>query len=131
MSVEFIGSLPESLTQGLLIGKLLIGGLGVLSENGLSSVGFPLFWHALPEFRRNFTRIHRNFSRSSLEFHQKFTRISNRSTLEKGITTTQPSRTRQPREGGRIGLESPCVSSLYPSNVTGRSPKGIHKARVS
>ena len=30
MSVEFIGSLPESLTQGLLIGKLLIGGLGVL-----------------------------------------------------------------------------------------------------
>ena len=28
-SVEFIESLPESLTQGLLIGKLLIGGLGV------------------------------------------------------------------------------------------------------
>ena len=27
--LNFIGSLPESLTQGLLIGKLLIGGLGV------------------------------------------------------------------------------------------------------
>ena len=25
-----IGSLPESLTQGLLVGKLLIGGLGVI-----------------------------------------------------------------------------------------------------
>ena len=31
MSVEFIVSLPESLTQGLLIEKLLIGGLGVQS----------------------------------------------------------------------------------------------------
>ena len=30
MSVEFIGSLPESLTRGLLVGKLLVGGLGVL-----------------------------------------------------------------------------------------------------
>ena len=29
MSVEFDRDLPESLTQGLLIGKLLIGGLGV------------------------------------------------------------------------------------------------------
>ena len=27
--MNFIGSLPESLTQGLLIGKLLVGGLGV------------------------------------------------------------------------------------------------------
>ena len=27
-----IGSLPESLTQGLLVGKLLVGGLGVLSR---------------------------------------------------------------------------------------------------
>ena len=27
--LNFIGSLPESLTQGLLVGKLLIGGLGV------------------------------------------------------------------------------------------------------
>ena len=27
---NLIGSLPESLTQGLLIGKLLIGGLGVI-----------------------------------------------------------------------------------------------------
>ena len=26
---NFIGSLPESLTQGLLVGKLLVGGLGV------------------------------------------------------------------------------------------------------
>ena len=31
MSVEFYrGGLPENLTQGLLIGKLLIGGLGVI-----------------------------------------------------------------------------------------------------
>ena len=29
MSINFIGSLPESLTQGLLVGKLLVGGLGV------------------------------------------------------------------------------------------------------
>ena len=29
MSVEFIGGLPESLTQRLLVGKLLVGGLGV------------------------------------------------------------------------------------------------------
>ena len=28
--MNFIGSLPESFTQGLLIGKLLIGGLGVV-----------------------------------------------------------------------------------------------------
>ena len=27
---NFIGSLPESLTQGLLVGKHLIGGLGVM-----------------------------------------------------------------------------------------------------
>ena len=26
-----VGSLPESLTQGLLVGKLLVGGLGVIS----------------------------------------------------------------------------------------------------
>ena len=30
MSVEFIGSLQESLTQGLLVGKLLVGGLGAI-----------------------------------------------------------------------------------------------------
>ena len=29
---NLIGSLPESLTQGLLIGKLLVGGLGVDSS---------------------------------------------------------------------------------------------------
>ena len=29
MSIDFIGSLPESLTQELLVGKLLVGGLGV------------------------------------------------------------------------------------------------------
>ena len=29
MSINFIGSLPESLTQELLVGKLLVGGLGV------------------------------------------------------------------------------------------------------
>ena len=29
MSIDFIGSLPESLTQELLVGKLLLGGLGV------------------------------------------------------------------------------------------------------
>ena len=27
--LNFVGSLPESLTQGLLVGKLLVGGLGV------------------------------------------------------------------------------------------------------
>ena len=32
MSVEFDRGLPESLTQGLLIGKLLVGGLGVLAD---------------------------------------------------------------------------------------------------
>ena len=30
---DFIGSLPESLTQGLLTGKLLIGGLGVRDKD--------------------------------------------------------------------------------------------------
>ena len=30
MSINCIGNLPESLTQELLIGKLLVGGLGVL-----------------------------------------------------------------------------------------------------
>ena len=29
MSVEFIGGLSESLTQGRLVGKLLVGGPGV------------------------------------------------------------------------------------------------------
>ena len=29
MSIDFIGSLPESLTQELLVGKRLVGGLGV------------------------------------------------------------------------------------------------------
>ena len=29
MSINFIGGLPESLTQGLLVRKLLVGGLGV------------------------------------------------------------------------------------------------------
>ncbi len=29
MSIDFIGSLPENLTQELLVGKLLVGGLGV------------------------------------------------------------------------------------------------------
>ena len=40
--LNFIGSLPESLTQGLLIGKLLTGGLGVSSnehENDASRKG--------------------------------------------------------------------------------------------
>ena len=32
---DFIGGLPESLTQGLLVGKLLVGGLGVSSPNDL------------------------------------------------------------------------------------------------
>ena len=30
MSVESTGSLPESSTRGLLVGKLLVGGLGVI-----------------------------------------------------------------------------------------------------
>ena len=30
--MNFIGGLPESSTQGLLIGKLLVGGLGVVLE---------------------------------------------------------------------------------------------------
>ena len=34
--LKFIGSLPESLTQGLLVGKLLVGGLGVFTEAGWS-----------------------------------------------------------------------------------------------
>ena len=34
MSVEFDRGLPESLTRGLLIGKLLIGGLGVHDHGG-------------------------------------------------------------------------------------------------
>ena len=29
MSIDFIGGLPEDLTQELLVGKLLVGGLGV------------------------------------------------------------------------------------------------------
>ena len=29
MSINFIGGLPEDLTQELLVGKLLVGGLGV------------------------------------------------------------------------------------------------------
>ena len=32
MSVEFVGGLPESLTQGLLVGQLLVGGLGVATH---------------------------------------------------------------------------------------------------
>ena len=32
MSVEFDDGFPEDLTQGLLIGKLLIGGLGVVNK---------------------------------------------------------------------------------------------------
>ena len=38
--MNFIGSLPESLTQELLIGKLIIGGLGV-KTNPASWVGAP------------------------------------------------------------------------------------------
>ena len=30
MSIDFIGGFPESLTQELLVGKLLVGGLGIL-----------------------------------------------------------------------------------------------------
>ena len=31
MSINFIGSLPETLAQELLVGNLLVGGLGVLT----------------------------------------------------------------------------------------------------
>ena len=31
MPINLIGSLPESLTQGLLVGKLLVSGLGVMT----------------------------------------------------------------------------------------------------
>ena len=44
------------------------------------------------EFHQNFTWI----SQHSPEIHQKFTRIPNWSTLNKGMTTTQPSRNPQP-----------------------------------
>ena len=40
MSINFIGSLPESLTQELLVGKLLVGGLGVLGRRD-DTVGNP------------------------------------------------------------------------------------------
>ena len=30
MSINLIGGLPESMSQGLLVGKLLVGGLGVI-----------------------------------------------------------------------------------------------------
>ena len=33
--LNLIGGLPERLTQGLLVGKLLVGGLGVLMKTGL------------------------------------------------------------------------------------------------
>ena len=33
MSVESYGESPESLTQELLVGKLLVGGLGVVRSN--------------------------------------------------------------------------------------------------
>ena len=52
--LNLIGSLPESLTQGLLVGKLLVGGLGVAHiapgaqrpvrprEHNLSQGGLPI-----------------------------------------------------------------------------------------
>ena len=40
MSINFIGSLPESLTQELLVRKLLVGGLSV---QPISLIRFPLF----------------------------------------------------------------------------------------
>jgi len=44
MSMKFIGSLPESLTQGLLVGKLLVGGLGVPMHGTITIaiLAFPL-----------------------------------------------------------------------------------------
>ena len=36
-----IGSLPESLTQELLVGKLLVGGLGVLATEARPSLAAP------------------------------------------------------------------------------------------
>ena len=42
---NFIGGLPESSTQGLLVGKLLVGGLGVLaSQNVLSNLEATWGW---------------------------------------------------------------------------------------
>ena len=46
-----------------------------------------------PEFHQNFTRNHWKFTRISLEVHHNFDRISNWSTLKRGISTTQPSHT--------------------------------------
>ena len=49
--LNFIGSLPESLTRGLLVGKLLVGGLGVATAGG-QTYGTPRWWrHDVPECR--------------------------------------------------------------------------------
>ena len=45
-----------------------------------------------PEFHRNVTGSSLEFTGISLEFHQNFVGVSNWSTLNKGITTTRPSR---------------------------------------
>ena len=43
-----IGSFPESLTQGLLVGKLLVGGLGVSLTGKLIGAGSGRVWEAHP-----------------------------------------------------------------------------------
>ena len=69
---------------GMFVGRLSCGFLWV------SCFVLACLTRISPEFHRNFTRTHQNF-RIPPEFHRNFIRISNRSTLKKGITTTQPS----------------------------------------
>ena len=44
MFIYFIGSLPESLTQGLLVGKLLVGGPGVPSLQRQMDLEPIIYW---------------------------------------------------------------------------------------
>ena len=97
--------------------------------------GFPVVLHALPDFRQNFTRISPEFHQMSPDFtrisskcHQIFARISNWSTLKKGITTTQPSHTARPifsshPQATRGGSEGIRASRHRVSDVTGKWAK--------
>ena len=69
--------------------------------------GLPVVSLAPPEFRANFTGIHRNSN--------NFSRISNGSTFKKGMTTTRPSH--------KSGCEKDCKIVAAARRLAGCGPR--------
>ena len=89
-------------------------------------VGFLLFstiFQNSPELHHNVTRISPEVTRISKYVHLMFARTSNWSTLNKGITTTQPSHMHDPRDVSLVQwILTGQSSGILPRMLTCASP---------